>query len=343
MDNDILRQAAMLGAEGSPVHIEGVPLHRIELRKLRHAAVLAGEGNFTRAAEKLHITPSALSQSIANLEDGLGLVLFDRDKSGVVLSRVGRRFMGRIDKLLFDARGLARDLSLAGGAVSGDTVFGIRPTAARIVLSDLVRDVAREAPKLRLKIAITINEVLLEYLLHEGFEFVICDTPVHTLDDRLSSRRLASMPMEFYVRHNHPLAERDSFLLQDLRRFSIASPNLTDENYTSVRTSLGLAPTEDYPGGIWCDDFTFLMEAVVGGDAVLVAPAVAVADEVKAGKIRKITPSDATYQSECELYLVTLANRSVSPATRMIVDKIESYIAAKLLAPAAAGESTVKT
>jgi DNA-binding transcriptional LysR family regulator len=335
MDDDVLRQAAALGAEGSLVHIDGVPLHRLELRRLRHAAVLAGEGNFTRAAEKLHITPSALSQSIANLEEGLGLVLFDRDKSGVVLSRVGRRFISRIDKLLFDARGLARDLSLAGGALSGDTVFGIRPTAARIVLSDLVREVAKEAPKLRLKVAITINEVLLEYLLHEGFEFVICDTPVRTLDERLSSRRLASVPVEFYVRSNHPLALRDSFSLQDLRQFSIASPNLTDENYVSVRTSLGLSHTEDFPGGIWCDDFAFLMEVALESDAILLAPSVAVVEEAKAGKIKKITPRDLSHQSQCELYLVMLANRGVSPNTKMIIDKIEASIMSKISLPAA--------
>jgi DNA-binding transcriptional LysR family regulator len=334
MDNHVLRQAAALGAEGSPVHIEGVPLHKLELRRLRHAAVLAGEGNFTRAAEKLHITPSALSQSIANLEEGLGLVLFDRDKSGVVLSRVGQRFISRIDKLLFDARGLARDLSLAGCAVSGDVVFGVRPTAARIVLSELVRDMAREAPKLRLKVAITINEVLLEYLLHEGFEFVICDTSVGTCDERLSSRRLASVPMEFYVRHDHPLAVRDAFCLEDLRQFSIASPNLTDENYSSVRASLNLAETDDFPGGIWCDDFQFLLEAALGGDAILLAPSVAIAQEAKAGVIRRITPRDLRHQSQCELYLVTLANRSVSPATKRIIDKVEACIASKTSAAA---------
>lgn len=331
MDTNALRQAAALGAEGSPVYIEGVPLHKIELRRLRHAAVLAFEGNFARAAAKLYITPSALSQSIAKLEEDLGLILFDREKSGITLSQVGRQFIGRIDKLLFDARGLVRDLTLASGAVSGDAVFGVSANAAKIVLSDLVREMVRVAPHLRLKVASTINEVLLEYLLLEGFEFVICDTPVRKLE-RLTVRKLANLTLEFYVRTDHPLARRESFALDDLKSFTMASSNLTGENYDSVRTWLGLGETDEFPGAIWCDEYSYLMDAVLEGDAVLLAPSAAVTKETAGGMIRKVTPSDVGSRSNCDLYLVTLAERSVSPAIKVIIERMEAILASKISA-----------
>jgi DNA-binding transcriptional LysR family regulator len=326
-DSNALRRAGALGVEGSPVLVHGMPLQKIELRKLRHAAVLAFEGNFARAAEKLHITPSALSQSIAKLEDDLGLVLFDRDKSGASLSRVGRQFIGRIDKLLFEARGLAHDLALASAANAGEVVFGIRPDPARILLGDLLRQLAQEAPKLQVKIAITINEVLLEYLLHEGLEFVICDADVPELDDRLSSTSIGGFALDFYVRAGHPLAERRSFSLEQLRAYPTASPHLTGDNYAAVCAWLGLAPSDPFPPTVWCDDYAYLMEVVLHADAVLLAPSMAVSKETASGQLVRIQPRDARRPARCELFLIALANRSLSPPAALIVERIKALVA----------------
>jgi DNA-binding transcriptional LysR family regulator len=330
MDRDIYRQAAALGAEGSPVPIDAMPLQTVELRKLRHAAVLAFEGNFARAAEKLFITPSALSQSIAKLEDDLGLVLFDRSKNGASLSRVGRQFIGRIDKLLADARGLAHDLALASGADVGQVVFGIRPNAARIVLGDLLRQVAREAPRLQLKIATTLNEVMVEYMLLEGIEFVVADAAVTMTNERLSTRKIASFPTGFYVRHGHPLTQADEVRLADLLGFPMATLNTTDE--PALRTWLGVPASDPLSGHIWCDDYAYLLDVVLHGDAVLIAPGLAVADEATAGRLEKVAPVDLPRVLPCELHLITLANRSLSPPAGMLIERIEALFAAKLAA-----------
>jgi DNA-binding transcriptional LysR family regulator len=333
MERDVFRQAGALGAEGSPVPIDGVPLQRIELRKLRHAAVLAFEGNFARAAAKLHITPSALSQSIAKLEDDLGLVLFDRTKTGATLSNVGRQFIGRIDRLLSDARGLARDLALASGADVGDVVFGIRPSAARMVLSELLRQITAEAPKLQLKVAITLNEVMVEYMLLEGIEFVIADLDMPAMSERLTSRKIASFPTEFFVRQDHPLVGRHHPSLAELLAFPLATVNITEQADRDLRAWLGLPQRgEALPGHIWCDDYAYLLELVRHGDGVLLAPGLAVADEVQAGRLRRVRPHDLQGELPCELYLMTLANRSLSPPAQMIIGRIEALLAEKVAA-----------
>lgn len=91
------------------------PVSAINLPYLRYAIVAADEGSFRRAAETLFVKQSTLSRRIRQLEDSIGMVIFDRTSGGITATAWGRSFLrqGRsileqIDSLAAAARRASR-------------------------------------------------------------------------------------------------------------------------------------------------------------------------------------------------------------------------------------------
>ncbi|MEV0173919.1 LysR family transcriptional regulator [Streptomyces sp. NPDC050803] len=123
----------------------------MELRQLRYFVTVVEEGGFGRAAARLTIVPSAVSQQIARLERELGLVLFERTTRRVRLSAAGERLLPEARAVLAAADRTAR---VAADIAAGDDgilrLGGIHGPGDRIdrVLSEL----AVGAPRLRVRL-----------------------------------------------------------------------------------------------------------------------------------------------------------------------------------------------
>lgn len=89
---------------------------RIEFRHLRYFIALAEELHFSRAAGKLHIEPSPLSRAIKELEQELGVLLFDRNRRGTRLTDAGEIFLVEARRLF---SGLDSAIEVARQAATG--------------------------------------------------------------------------------------------------------------------------------------------------------------------------------------------------------------------------------
>jgi DNA-binding transcriptional LysR family regulator len=97
----------------------------VDLHHLRAFAAIAESRSFSRAARQLHISQPPLSRHIRQLEDELGVKLFDRSTSGVELTREGRVLLEKARSVLAEAAGLVELATLARTGVGSVLKVGL--------------------------------------------------------------------------------------------------------------------------------------------------------------------------------------------------------------------------
>src|SRR5262245_2936016 len=82
--------------------------HPFTLRQLQYIVAVAEERSFRRAAARCHVSQPSLSAQIAQVEEAIGIRLFERDRKRVLPSTVGGELVDRARRLLVDADELVR-------------------------------------------------------------------------------------------------------------------------------------------------------------------------------------------------------------------------------------------
>ena len=142
----------------------------IDTLTLQSFLAAAETHSFTRAAERVGRTQSAVSQQIAKLEDMLGQQLFTRGKQ-IVLTPEGELFLGyaqQIFALHREAIDRLREPDLAG-----EVRFGLPEDFAAVFLSDVLAEFVRLHPRIKLKVECDLTLNLLRRFRHKEFDLVL--------------------------------------------------------------------------------------------------------------------------------------------------------------------------
>lgn len=294
----------------------------LDLRKLRHATVLAEELSFARAAARLHISQSALSQSIVRLEEDIGIKLFDRDRRTVVLTAAGKTFIDRANSLLQHVSGFNHDVTLMRDCVIGNVHFGVGPLPAASVLSKLLSEIAGEQPGIEVQVDINSGQELLERLQMEKIEFFVADRRHIARSGHVRLQPLVEWQLGCYVRSAHPLLAAATVRKMDLAKYPIASVRTPERNEHSHWDTSEQFRVEDLDQTIYCDDIAVLKEVAANTNAILMTAAASIAGDIRAGKLQELPVCDLQSTS-VNLIIVSLLNRSLSPAASLVIEKFK--------------------
>lgn len=148
----------------------------------------------TRAAEKMHLTQSAISSRITALESELGVALLDRRGKQIVATEFGLRFFTFAQRFLE----LQRDVKLELGASSPQPTIlrvGAIESVLHAWLMPLVENLRSHHPGLELELTVATTQVLLDQIRRGSLDLILATLPATT--EGLRNRMLSSMDMVF--------------------------------------------------------------------------------------------------------------------------------------------------
>jgi LysR family hydrogen peroxide-inducible transcriptional activator len=165
------------------------------LQDLRYVVALAEHGHFGRAAAACAIAQSTLSTQIKNLEQQLGVTLFERTSKSVSLTAIGSEIAGRARQVLADVEAIMSVGQHISGPLAGAFSLGLIPTLGPYLLPWLVPALKKDYPELRLSLREDLTAALLERLGSHRLDAALVALPV--ANDRLESLPLFDEPFWF--------------------------------------------------------------------------------------------------------------------------------------------------
>ncbi len=174
----------------------------ITFRQLRVFESVARHSSFTRAAEELHLTQPAVSMQIKQLEENLGVALFDHLGKKIFLTDAGREFFDTsrsISRQLSDAEEYLEDLK---GIRHGHLNIVVASTANYFATNLLATFIQRH-PEITFSLDVTNRQHLLESLSANEPDLVIMGQPPEKLD--VVADAFMENPLVIVVGKNHPL------------------------------------------------------------------------------------------------------------------------------------------
>ena len=179
------------------------------LRQLEHLVLLADHGHFGHAAKIAHVTQSTLSASIKELENILQASLVDRTKRRVVLTPLGLEIVERARRILNEGKDLVEAARAGSEPLSGALRMGVIPTVGPFLLPEILPQLRRAYPALRLYLVEDLTARLVEELRAGRLDIVLLALP-HEDCGNLETRVLFEDPFKVALAQGHSLATGNS-------------------------------------------------------------------------------------------------------------------------------------
>ncbi|AJC19413.1 LysR family transcriptional regulator [Pandoraea pulmonicola] len=283
----------------------------------------ADAGSFASAAERLHLTRSAVAKRVSRLEARLGVRLFHRTTRSQHLTDEGQSFYQRCTKVLAELSEAEDELSAGSQTPTGKLRVTMPVQIGRQCIAPVLLALAREHPQLRLEMAFSDRRV---DLIEEGYDLAIRSG---RLDDTpgLKARALGEQTMvlcaapAYLAEHGTPRTPAD--LGAHERLMYGRNGNFYEW------PALSIARETSRPPRFILDDLVTLLEAAEQALGIACLPQWVVAQSLDSGRLIRLLAQH--YSPATPLHLVWPDTRHPSPKLRAAIDALMSASGALLM------------
>ena len=195
---------------------------RMELRQLKYFVNVAETNSFSEASRLLNITQSTLSQQIKQLENELGVMLFERSSHRVCLTDIGEAFLPEAKRALHAADVCIDRMNdikgLKAGCLNIGSTFSFLP-----LLKDTVLLFMKEYPDIKLNIHCHDMETLIRMVKDRELDVALSYKPT-SISPEIESHILFDNQLAVVVSEHHPLAGEEKVKFADIKRFPLVMP-----------------------------------------------------------------------------------------------------------------------
>lgn len=304
-------------------------LNRLDLNLLVSLQALLEEKSVTRAAARLFISQPAMSRVLQRLRDQLDDPLFTRTGNELVPTPKAREMQLRLPQLLDSILDMVNQGTFDPATYIGEISIAVPEFVAITLVSELTKVVANDAPGLVLSVS-------------SGIESVEGDLAVGALDfaididrgitDNIITRTLSNYAPSIWMRHGHPLANKEKATLEDILKYPFVQYYLLISKRVSARNNARFDRTLAELGlkrekALVTNQLLTAMETVCDTDCLMVATQKSRVMEREEHRIvSKPFPEELPHEESIKLVLLQHQRTSGSPIHQWLVDKMFGVI-----------------
>ncbi len=208
----------------------------MEFQQLRYLIAVAETENFTRAAERSHVSQPSLSQQILKLESEVGHKLFHRLGRRAVLTEAGAAFLDRARRIVFEVENAAKELSDHPNLERRLTVGAVQ-TVMPYLITPLIAELRTSHPNLLIDAREDFRSNLVRAVVEGELDLAVVPLPM--VEHRVSVEPLLTEPLLLVVGKNHRIASRSEISINDLAEETFVSLGDSSSLASQIRTFFG--------------------------------------------------------------------------------------------------------
>lgn len=275
----------------------------VGLRHLRYFVAVAEELSFTAAAKRLHMAQPPLSRSIKELEEELGVRLFDRTTRSVELTEPGKVLLEEATRTLA-AFEIALVKTRQAGRIDRESLsIGFRPATSLPLLEPIARRFREEYPLVGIEPIRVEWSSQLESVLDGEVDVAFLMGPIE--HPALESHPLAVVPRAVATPFDHPLASRSSIQIADLAGYAMAVPKDAAPDWSQFWTATPRPINQGVPPGPVVTNADESLAVVLAGTALVIT-----------------ISSVATYYRDSSIHVIPISD--IEPATILLCHRADS-------------------
>ena len=258
--------------------------HRFSLRQLEYAVALADTLNFRKAAERCHVSQPSLSSQLAQLEEAIGVRLFERDRRSVAITSRGRDVIERARVVLRDADDVETSARRAADPFAGTMRIGIIPTVAPYLLPRIAPELQRAYPRLQFRWLEEKTAGIVQLLAEGHLDAIVAAKEAHLGD--VKSEVIARDAFVIAAARTHPIVRlKRPALVSDLAGHEVL---LLEDGHCLRDQALAVCTRgRSRELEFRATSLPTLVQMIAGGKAVTLLPEIAVGIEGQGLKLRR--------------------------------------------------------